>query len=679
MYAHQNHILSIPAKLLYKEWNLITYNTYKSHCKRRKLIRTKEGRGPGNEAYVSFYDLPIDIKRKCVEELGDPKEVVVRNILEDYLLPDIEANRFFAQHRKPNGKALTTAEQRERASGVMVFNAIREVISDNAAFARAFGRKKTKMWQNIAEAVNMLDSDRWPFNLPGNPRSLRSKFDKYLEEDYWAFIHGNEGKKNALKANDLVEKLIVSLYCLPNKPYANSTHEDYIDFINGNIDVLDIQTGEVMERMDFYKNGLPIEISESTVRNILNKPKNQLLIKKYRDGSFDFHHKERPHVNRTKAQFSMSKISLDDRDIMHTKLNDGTKVKAYYAYDTMSTAMIGKSHSKTKDHELYLDCIRDMFRFTTNLGLGVPMQMEVEHHLVKDFRDGLMKAGNMFPFVRWCNPTNSQEKRAERFIGAKKYGVEKDNNQNVGRHYSRRASNRITRQKIFDEENDNYKFAKASYKEIVAQELQEQIEYNNELHPDQKQFKGLSRLDVFIQNVNPDLPDLDRAQLARYVGLKRDTSIRRNQYVVVQYGKYQLESPHVLDRLANNDLNVTAYYLPNEENEVDEVFIYQNDQLICECKPAPTFNEANAEWTDDDVQGYKDATKYISSFDKKIKDDTSEQLSKLTIMKKRAVIEDDEPIIIPTLDVGEAFNDDDYDDYDANDMDAIRRRALEEL
>ena len=43
----------------------------------------------------------------------------------------------------------------------------------------------------------------------------------------------------------------------------------------------------------------------------------------------------------------------------------------------------------------------------------MPAQVEVEHHLVNNFADGLMKAGVVFPFVRWCNPGNSQEKRAE--------------------------------------------------------------------------------------------------------------------------------------------------------------------------------------------------------------------------------------------------------------------------
>ena len=311
------------------------------------------------------------------------------------------------------------------------------------------------------------------------------------------------------KVNVHIESLIISLSCLPNKPYNSSVHELYLQFLGNAIDVVDLSTGELFNPEDFYENGMPVTVSESTVWNYLKKPRNQLIIKKHLNGNHDFSLKHRPHVNRTAPKFSMSKISLDDRDIMHTRLENGSKVFAYYAFDDLSGAMVGIAHSKEKVHALFINCMRNMFRFLDKRGLGIPMQVEVEHHLVSDFKDGLMKVGNVFPFVRWCNATNSQEKYAETQIRVKKYGVEKKNNQNVGRHYSRLDANRVVEQKIFDAENNNYKKATASYEQIVANELQEMEAYNNELHPNQKMFKGMTRLDVFLHYVNPDLPKLN--------------------------------------------------------------------------------------------------------------------------------------------------------------------------
>lgn len=633
MYEYHNNILSIPAKLIYDEMELISKSLYYKWCTRGKLIRTKEGKGKGNEAWVSFYDIAEEwVKNAVKARLGDPKKVVVRNLLEDWIIPDPKAVSFYAQHRKPNGKSLSFELQREKATNAMILNAIETLLNDTVKCNKAFGKKKTKIWENISEAVNALNINKWHFNLPGNVRALQRRYEKYIEVRYMAFIHKGEGSDNARKVTVDLEKLIIALYCLPNKPYASSVHDLYLQFMGGALEVFDIASGEVFTREDYYENGVAVEVSESTIWNYINKPTNQLIIAKFRNGDYDYSHKVRPHVNRTAPNYSMSKITLDDRDIMHTKLPDGSKVMAYYAFDDMSTAMIGVAHSKSKDHGLFIGCIRNMFQFISNKGLGVPMQMEVEKHLVSDFSDGLMKAQNIFPFVRWCNATNSQEKYAERLIETKKYGVEKDNNQNVGRHYLRRESNRITRQKIFDEKNDNYKFAKATYEQIVTNELQEQIEYNNQPHPNQVKFKGMTRLEVFLANVNPDLPKLDTGLLAQYIGNHTETSIRRNQYVRVQYGKYQLPSPKIIQLLAPNNYKVDAYYIP-ENNEVNEVYLYQKGEFICKCLPVPTFNRANAEWTDADKQSYKDAMKYILEFDAMVKNETNEKLQKVSTLK----------------------------------------------
>lgn len=218
----------------------------------------------------------------------------------------------------------------------------------------------------------------------------------------------------------------------------------------------------------------------------------------------------------------------------------------------------------------------------------------------------------------------------------KKYGVEKANHQNVGRHYSKRDANRVTQQKIFDEYNDNYKEAKASWEEIIAWELQEQIEYNNELHPDQERFKGKTRLQVFLENVNPNLPKLNKGLLAQFIGNHTPTTITRSQYVTVQYQKYQLPNPQVLMMLAPNNYRVDAYYIP-QGGEVKEVYLYQNGEYLCQCQPVPTFNRATAEWTDEDAKKYQEAMRYIQQFDQMVKQQTAEKLPRVGILESNTI------------------------------------------
>lgn len=83
--------------------------------------------------------------------------------------------------------------------------------------------------------------------------------------------------------------------------------------------------------------------------------------------------------------------------------------------------------------------------------------------------------------------------------------------------------------------------------------------------------------------------------------------------------------------LEPNNYKVDAYYLPDENGDVDEVFIYQNDDYIDRCTLIDPYNEATFEQTAKDIESYTDQAKYISKFDKMVKD---EKIQKVVIIKK---------------------------------------------
>lgn len=71
-------------------------------------------------------------------------------------------------------------------------------------------------------------------------------------------------------------------------------------------------------------------------------------------------------------------------------------MKAYYAYDVASGCIVGYAYNRLKTADLFLDCVRNMFQTIERNGWYMPAQVEVEHHLVNNFADGLMKAGVVF-------------------------------------------------------------------------------------------------------------------------------------------------------------------------------------------------------------------------------------------------------------------------------------------
>ena len=125
----------------------------------------------------------------------------------------------------------------------------------------------------------------------------------------------------------------------------------------------------------------------------------------------------------------------------------------------------------------------------------------------------------------------------------------------------------------------------------------------------------MTRWDVLKNCMNPNLRPIPEEKVSRYIGVHVETSIRRNSYCRVNYRDLWLSSPGVLNKLAPNNYKVVAYYIPDENGEMGNVFIYQNGKLLDQLKDVGTFNEADAEQTDKDKQIMLEQNKLISQFD----------------------------------------------------------------
>ncbi len=489
-----------------------------------------------------------------------------------------------------------------------MLNALHNIYTESKTARRALGAGDSKrFFERAAEIISTL-SDEFNHNLPANHRHLQRVYNKYVAEGYYGLISGKFCNDNSRKVSHEIEQLILSIYAMDNKPFASSVHEIYNSFVVGKVDVVDRRTGELFDRKKFlYPDGTPIELSDSTIWNYINNPKNRAIVDRSRSGQFQYNNIHRPHHHRHSPFYSFSKISMDDRDLPR-KLTDGKRVKAYYSYDVSSGCVIGYSHSYDKDERLFLDCLRNMFRLIERNGFGMPMECEVEHHLVNKFFDDLAL---MFPFMRICNPGNSQEKRAEHFNKAKKYGVEKGIHKDIGRWWAKCEAYRIDVDKVDNE----YKERGYSFEKLVADDIESIKQYNNQLHPRQKVYPGKTRWEVLKENMNPELAQVNKAILYKTIGKKTTTTIVRNQYCQVQYEKYQLPNPQVINRLQPNSYGVDAYYLPDDNGVINEVYLYQAGNYICRCEKIVAYNEAKAEQTQADVDNYKSQSEFVAEFD----------------------------------------------------------------
>lgn len=591
---------------------------YKQLASRGKINVVRNGRGQGGYALVEIATMPLRFRERIKRKYGDLEAEILKNWFGTHFHVDAKAREFYTKFRFENGESLPPERIQEYTVNASVIEAVLAVMADRVLMRKAMKGGPVN-WGEMCGAISYYQSE-FGHTLPLSANRFKKRVHDFKAHGYESLISGKFLNQNRRKVTYGIERLLLAIDAQPEQPFNTTVWEQYNQFLQGGLELFDPDTGEVLNPADFTdKDGNPIVLSPTTVAAYLNKPANKALRAKLHMNQWDFNNSYRPYHLRHAGEYSLSKVSLDDRDLPRP-MKDGVRVKAYYAYDVVSGAVVGYAYNRLKTAELFLDCMRNMFQTLERGGMYIPAELEVEHHLVSDFADGLMQAGVVFPLIRWCNPGNSREKRAEHFNRQKKYGVEKLTQVGIGRWWARLEANRPKEEKVYDEKNNTWKVKAYTFDELVADDIRAIGEYNNQLHPNQKRYPGMTRWDVLCRTQNPNLRPWDKAVLYRYIGEHTETTIRQNAYLTVNYEQYRLSSPEVIGRLAARNYKVDAYWLADADGKVDEVYIYQGGRLVDTCKRVVRYNEATAEQTEADKAAYTEQAKYVAKFDKMMKD-----------------------------------------------------------
>lgn len=640
------NIRCISARDLIDE-GIITEACYRNWVNRDRIKVVRRGGGAtGNYALIAVSSLPSSCLEKVNERWpGGPEMDLHHWILSNYELDQAAVTWFMDWAAKYPSNRATDELAMKYAVNASVLNCCIRLYENARVRKRLMGEGVYK-WDMMATTIETL-REEFGHDLPASTLRFRKKVNEYREYGYESLITGKFGNQNKRKVDYKTGRVVMSIAALPNQPYGSDVHEMYISFVCGELDVWDLETGEIFNPDDFTdKNGDPKELSESTIRNILNNPANKLLLEKVRRGRMEFYHEQMPHMHRHGGEFSLSQITMDDVDLPR-RMKGGEYVHAYYAYDVVSQCRVGLAYGRDKDDALVVECFRDMFRLIERNGWGMPAGIEVEQHLMSKYKEGFLQAGEVFRFVHFCAPQNSQEKYAEALNGAFKTTVSHKNHEAIGRWHNKGAR-RVDQKKVSDSGNHTWEDRKYyTFEELVADDRRDSAEWNNSLHPNQKKYPGMTRWDVLVAKINPTLRPLDKLTLSRYIGECVETSIRRNSTVHVAYADWWLSGPEVLEKLEPNNRKVTAYYLPDEEGKPVDVFLYQGDRYIDKVRPVVTYNRVMAEQSDADKEAYTEQAKIMSHFGKWLDDHAIGKVGVAKVQPEETIEDITESLVLP--------------------------------
>lgn len=602
---------------------IITKSALAKYVDRNRHVRLRRA-SPGGAALLAWNLLRDDIRNKYKEVHGDPYKLVEFNLIEKTIEPDLKAADYFANYELEDGRRLHTKVQIEYTMNACVLNALNKLLQIKTGKSKALGNSTRELFKKLAKDVNDIDKERWPHNLPGHERRLKERLKLYNEYGYNSLIHRGYGNGNSRKVNELISRLTISLYCQKNLPFGDWVHEMYLSFIAGNIEIVDKETGEAYNRYDFWdeKKQSFITVSRSTVWNVLNNPDNQAIIDRLRNNRIDHITLNTPFNHRHNPIYSLSKISADDRTLSR-KTSNGVWMNAYATFDVMSGTCLSCNYNTDKPNkEMVYETFRQMYRTIESNNLMWPGEIEVENHLMREIEDDL-KA--MFTYVTFTAPGISRSKRAEHAIRALKYGSEKRSQEGIGRWNAKGAY------KIKSENKDEEYKQQRIPEEVLKAEADEAIAYhNNTLHPDQVRFKGKTRWQVLVENMHPDLGRPLKYKLFKHFGFKTETSLRNNDYVRVQYQNYAIDTYNVLKRMKPNNYNVEAYYVPSEDGNINEVYLYQDDVFLTRATMIERYNEAKMERTERDEEIRLQQAKRQAHYFKRERDRAEAVVKKVT-------------------------------------------------
>lgn len=649
---------------------IMSVPNYKKLAARKEINVVRPGKGLGSYALVEIATMPLRFQERIKLKYGDMKEDVIRNWLGSHYHIDAKAREFYTRFRFDNGDALPPEHIQEYTVNASVIEAVMRAMED-ATFMRKAMKAGPVNWGELAGAISYYQAE-FGHTLPVSVNRFKKRVNDFKVNGYESLISRKFMNQNRRKVTYDIERLLLSIDAQPEQPFNTTVWEQYNMFVQGELELYDPETGEVLNPSDFTdKDGNPLVLSPATVACYLNNPKNKALRGKLHMSQWDFNNAYRPYHLRSIGEYALSKVSLDDRDLPRP-MKDGNRVKAYYAYDVVSGAVVEYAYNRYKTGELFLDCMRNMFQTLDRNGMYIPAELEVEHHLVSDFADGLMQAGTVFPLIRWCNPGNSREKRAEHKNREKKYGVEKRTQVGIGRWFAKLEANRPKEEKVYDEKNNTYKVKTYSYEELVADDIRAIETFNAQPHPNQKRYPGMSRWDVLCAHQNPNLAPWDKAVLYRFIGQHTETTIRQNTYCTVMYNQYGLPSPEIIEKLEPRNYKVDAYYLPDADGSISEVYIYQNGRYIATCKAVARYNENTAEQTEADKAAYTEQAKYVAQFDKMMKDGKIKRVGILA-KEEAKLITEVQAEAVPLLTQAEEEDYSAYMDISAFEHDAVAK------
>ena len=293
---------------------VVSYANYKKLLIRGHINVVRQGKGKGNTALIDYNSLPVALRDKVDRRLGtDAVHVAtIKKWFSEHYRRDRGAMEYYPKRLRELNLSLSLERiaqlAEEYTANASVLMAVKSLQADIRLLKRVMGGSKVVRWEQLASAISYYKQEVG-HTLPQSAPRFRKALREFDEHGYESLISKKFGNQQTRKVDRDTLYLLLALDNDDTRPYNSTVAERYNNFVEGLLTVYNPETGELYDPSK-YKS-----LSETTVANYLSTPEAKALRGKVHDDYQTWRGKNQPFVLRKRPTMSLSKISLDDRDL----------------------------------------------------------------------------------------------------------------------------------------------------------------------------------------------------------------------------------------------------------------------------------------------------------------------------------------------------------------------------
>jgi hypothetical protein len=565
-------------ELVPKFWR--TYNSLKMELYRHQdkpygIKRAMLG-GNGRKLLVDFDTLP----KRIQDAIGDPRKP--DHLMEEFYRVEKETVDFYNDFEYPDGKHLVPDTIEKNIVNASVLKALVKLEEARKAERISKGGSLRGIGDTLFEDAHSFNDvlrkkHETEHSLNKSVRRFKEQLNAFKDHGHIALVKDAEGKskRNAMLRNEKTNQLLDNLFAgRAHKPNPTEVAREYKAFLDGYIEIINEESGELYDPKDFK------ELKPSTITSYLRSWESRIGTHAKRSGDRQqLLQKYVPYESMERPELAGSIISIDDRQppFWYEK---GKRMWWYIGIDLASECIVAWAYGKTKE-ELILNFYKNVVVNHHNWNVQLPFELECESSLNSSFKNTFLRNGAMFEKVN-IHANSARSKRIERFFRDIRYEMEKAQVGWLARPFPKSEANQA----------GPGKEVIIPYEKLVQQCIGNIITWNNM----PKKGTEVSRFDYFMKNQDTRLRPTNYKSFLKYLGTKTETSCNAG-IMKLQKGEWLLGGNseiytgekliNLLKQVEGRDIDI--YWMEDNNGKVFKALVYDmaDGRYICEALPKP--------------------------------------------------------------------------------------------